>query len=252
MLRYVVGKRERGCDRLRERCFNNRLSMPSHAALLMLVAALPVSAAMAIETLPELTIIDHVEHYPVTGTTGRTIWAQLESRSAAYGKSRHGSTRSTFEVVSRLEAVNGLCRVLQQEIVVEITTVLPQWEPGRKVGSMLREQWDESFARLARHEAGHRQNVLEAAAALRESLTTLEPKKRCLSARAGIDIELGRTLDRLERREAYYDRLTRNGQRDLPAAGDSLQSEHADFKDKQSQDDSSMSRSRRGRKFPAE
>ncbi|MGB0132373.1 DUF922 domain-containing protein [Dokdonella sp.] len=221
-------------------------------ALLILTAVLPISSALAAESPAELKIVDHVEHYQVTGTTYRTIQAQLETLAEVDGSTRHGSTRSTFEVISKLEKVGGRCRVLQQEIVVKITTVLPQWEPSRKVDAALQKQWQTSFERLVRHEAGHRQNVLQAASALRETLTELEPKERCLSARAGVDIALGNALDRLERREAYYDRLTRNGQRDLSAANDWMQSEHAGLQGKPSIDAFSKLRSTRSRKFPAE
>lgn len=193
----------------------------------LFLVALPGSVAQAGNALPELRVIDHAERYVVTGDTARSIRAQLESRSGAGEKSRHGATRSTVEVISKLEEMDGSCRVLQQEIVVEITTVLPQWEPRRKVGAALRAEWEESFERLVRHEAGHRQNVLQATADLREKLASLQPHSRCLTTRAGIDIALENALNRLDRREVYYDRLTRDGQRDLPQEGDSSRTGNA-------------------------
>jgi len=55
----------------------------------------------------------------------------------------------------------------------------------------------------------------------------LKPEERCTSTRASIDIELENALSRLERREVYYDRLTRDGLRDLPDTVDSLWSDQA-------------------------
>jgi hypothetical protein len=75
--------------------------------------------------------------------------------------------------------------------------------------------------------------VLEAAAGLQVKLTLLEPEARCLAVRAGIAIALESALNRLDRREAYYDRLTRDGQRDLPAASELQQAGTGEERDAQ-------------------
>lgn len=195
-----------------------RQSMLAAIVLIMPLAGFHVAATQDSAALPEPTIVDHVACYTVTGVSARSIRARLESRSQTGGESRHGSTRSTFEVISKPEEASGLCRVSRQKILVEITTELPRWEPGRAAPESLKAAWNESSARLVRHEAGHRENVLQAVAVLREKLRLLEPQARCLTAQVDIDIALENVLYRLERREAYYDRLTQGGSRDLPGA----------------------------------
>ena len=218
------------CALRRKRCSGEPLRGRAGRAL-RLFLALSSAGAVASDALPELKIIDHVEHYVVTGHTPRSIRTQLENRSAGGEKSRHGSTRSTFEVISKLEEVDGLCRVQRQEIVVEITTELPLWEPKQKVTAALDDEWKKAVARLNRHEAGHRKNVMQAAAVLRENLMVLKPQAHCLSARADIDIALQNALIRLDRRQAYYDRLTKDGLRDLSEEGNPLQPADDDEKD---------------------
>lgn len=187
--------------------------------LAAVLTTLPV-VALADEAIPSLKITDRVEYNTVTGNTSRSIRKQLEGRARADGMPGHASTRSSFEVISRLEEVDGQCRVLNQEIRVEITTELPLWEPEGKVSAELEKEWAQSIARLKRHEAGHRQNALQSTAELQERLQQLEAEKRCLTAQAGIDLALDNVLNRLARREAYLDRLSRDGLRDLPGGGD--------------------------------
>jgi predicted secreted Zn-dependent protease len=138
--------------------------------------------------------------------------------------------------------------VLQQKILIGITTELPRWEPGRAVAESLQASWDQSLARLVRHEAGHRENVLEAAAGLQETLASLESEVHCLSAQVNIDIALENALNRLDRREALYDRSTGNGRRDPPGPDGLQQAGTAE------EQDAKLEKLRRFRtsRFPAE
>lgn len=167
---------------------------------------------------PPVRIDDRVEHYTITGSSISRIDAQLRKHAESTENADNGYTRSAFEVTSRLEPKQGLCRIAALEVKLNVTTLLPEWQPGHTAWREVRERWAKSLAILERHESGHRANALEAAQALRRTLLALVPKKNCQRVDAAIAIELQTAMRKLEVRDRRYDARTQGGLRDDPLA----------------------------------
>lgn len=184
--------------------------------VLFIASFAAVAPALAAEAFPPLQVVDHIESYRVTARSIRLINAQLASNSDAVADTANGSTRSEIGLTSHLEPDGVVCRIARLEVRLDVTTRLPEWRPEGKPSGRTRARWEKAAAILARHEAGHREHAVDAAEALRQSLSALAPMKDCQRLDTAIGIELRSAIRRLDSRELRYDARTRGGLRDDP------------------------------------
>lgn len=183
----------------------------------VVVGALANAAtSSAADGFPPVQVVDHMERYVITGSSLRSINAELEKHSGASPAPGSGSTSSEIELATRLELVGDRCRISQLDVRLEVTTRLPDWRPARKPSRSVRKQWAESATILTRHEAGHREHAVQAAEALRKTLIALAPMKDCQRVDTAVGIELQTALQHLDSRELRYDTRTQGGLRDDP------------------------------------
>jgi predicted secreted Zn-dependent protease len=188
--------------------------------LLLTALLLPVAhAATSDNQFPALIVVDHVEHYPVTGSTIRQIDRQLAEQTDRFENAGNGSTRSRFEVIKTLQPDDDGCHLSALQLQLSVTTILPEWRPQKSVSKKVRKRWNDAATMLADHEAGHRAHALAAARHLRAILDKMEPRRNCSLLDVAIALELDSSLSRLELEEARYDHRTRNGLRTDPLGG---------------------------------
>ncbi len=184
--------------------------------VLLVASSAAVFPALAAEAFPPLQVVDHIESYRVTARSIRLINAQLASHSESSANAAEGSTHSEIGLTSHLEPDGEVCRIARVEVRLDVTTRLPEWRPVGKPSGRTRARWAEAAAILARHEAGHREHAVDAAEALRQTLSALAPMKDCQRLDTAIGIELRSAIRRLDSRELRYDARTRGGLRDDP------------------------------------
>lgn len=166
-----------------------------------------------------MELIERTDRYLLTGVTIEQLNRQLAEHARGSSARSTGLTRSHFELNKKLKPADDTCVVLELGMQIELTTILPDWQPEKPVSSELREEWARSVAILERHEEGHRQNVLLAGETLRKALLAMVPTTSCMLLDARMTVEFQSQLERLERIDASYDRRTLNGLRDDPRLG---------------------------------
>lgn len=189
----------------------------------VLVGGLPSAASTStapyedVERRWSLEIVEHLEHYPIIGTTAQELREQLKDHGPRRGINGHGRTRSEFELVYELQEDAGTCQVGERQIRLVITTTLPYWNSGARSPDKLQDSWAAAEAALIRHEKGHRDHAVDTAHSLRETLSRMQAEGDCKRAWAGIRRSLKMAMWKLDLRAARYDSRTRNGLRDDPA-----------------------------------
>ena len=124
-----------------------------------------------------LRITDKVVRYPIRGASIRSIRRQLGDHGPEAAGAGHGRTHSAFEVEAELEQAAGECHLTGFELSLDITMTLPEWQAPARASAELRRNWEAAFARLVRHEEGHRTHAVEAAHQLQGELLRVSPRK---------------------------------------------------------------------------
>lgn len=139
---------------------------------------------------------------------------RLAERAADGGVISHGLTRAELETRYELEPFEPAgCRLARIEVTLSIDTLLPVWRPARRPQADLAPRVARMLTGLATHEAGHRDNALEAARAVDEALRGLAPSADCRALRRAAQRLVSRALLRLRVREWTYDQATGGGSR---------------------------------------
>jgi predicted secreted Zn-dependent protease len=163
--------------------------------------------------LPTLLVTHLQRSYPVVGDEADELRDQLRVESqwdAADGG--HALTRSQLEVNYEFERSRSSCRLVEVQVSLQVTTVLPVWEPSARAPRDLRNRWDRMLAGLTRHEEGHAGHAKAAAQELRVGLADL-PKEAdsCRRIEAMAQRILFRVTTRLKFLDQRYDMRTRRG-----------------------------------------
>lgn len=191
-------------------------SIAFRVLVLTLLQACSAGASEAIDAFPPTQIFNQLEHYTITGTSMDQIDAQLIEHAERFENPGNATTRSRFEINKTLLQRPDHCEITAIRIRVTITTLLPLWQPERRVAETLRARWIESSEILQRHEDGHRRHALAAAGELRARLLGLLHKRSSMALDAMIGLELQTIVQGLDLRDARYDARTGNGLRDDP------------------------------------
>ena len=87
---------------------------------------------------PSVRILERTVLYPIRGDSVREIRSQLEHHGPWPAGEGQGRTDGAFEVGTELEPGADGCRLAGLELGVQITTTLPQWQPGPRGRSCCR------------------------------------------------------------------------------------------------------------------
>lgn len=159
-----------------------------------------------------LDIEERIVRYAVPGRDLEALRAALADQALAEeAGGSHGRTSSDIRIRYEPTPVAGGCVAGDSAIDVLVTTTLPEWEPGRTVRDGLRERWQAMATALQRHEARHRDHVLEAVRDLQSRLSGLGVQPDCHALRTAVDRAFLEVTLRAEFLDRRYDKRTRNG-----------------------------------------
>jgi predicted secreted Zn-dependent protease len=184
------------------------------AAAAVLSLALLAQPAVRAEVL----LLETRSDYVLEGTTAAALREQLQKRLAQRasegGVTSHGLTRAALETRYELEPGDGSRCVLEDiEVRLTIDTLLPSWRASGRPDPGLRPRVEAMLAGLARHEAGHREHVLETAGAVDAGLRAMPPASSCRELGRAAQRLVSRALIKLRVNEWNYDAATQGGRR---------------------------------------
>ncbi|MEO7251308.1 MAG: DUF922 domain-containing protein [Arenimonas sp.] len=122
-----------------------------------------------------------------------------------------GLTDAVLETHYDLTATAHGCRLEGVSVQLAVTTRLPQWHPARRASSELRQRWETFREAIGRHEAGHRDNAIQAATQLLRGLRSADTRLSCRALGRQLERIRSRALLSNEIRDDVYDLRTRNG-----------------------------------------
>lgn len=172
----------------------------------------PAGEHAAASAAVALDIDERIVRYAVPGHDLEALRKALSGQALAEDAGgSHGRTRSDIQVRFEPTPGAGGCIADNATIEVLITTTLPEWEPGRTVSADLRDRWQAMATALQRHEARHRDHVLQAVRQLQSRLSALGVQEDCHALRVAVDRAFLAVTVRAEFLDRRYDRRTRNG-----------------------------------------
>lgn len=123
--------------------------------------------------LSKITIKEKTSYYTIKGKTG----VELAEAMLAGGKRninlRHAiaATATSYKVGDvDIKVVNGRCKVISADVVVDIEYVYPKWRQQKRATKKLRAVWATFFRELVRHEQTHGKIAKEGAKQLEREL----------------------------------------------------------------------------------
>lgn len=161
--------------------------------------------------LPKVT--EKYEYYEVTGSSEQELRCDMNQNSCRWddGKKYDSVTSWRMKWNYDYNRAPQSCTAASFKAAVEVVFRYPKWVHASGVPQPLVAKWDNYMKNLTRHENGHRNMAVEAAAELSQAVAKLPPAQNC----ADLDREV-QTLCRLRMKklnddEKAYDVSTKHG-----------------------------------------
>lgn len=173
------------------------------------VLLLPVDGNAA----ERVRVHDVVRHYEVRGATVQEIAASIRANgpTAPSGRRVAGNTTTAIEWDVEFEASPGRCRIVDTDVRLDVTTLLPRWQPPPAVSVDLRRRWATFLTRLRAHEDRHRGIGLQAAHQLADALAALDGERGCAESRRRVEALGQAAVREAAGRNRRYDSESRHG-----------------------------------------
>jgi predicted secreted Zn-dependent protease len=124
-----------------------------------------------------------------------------------------GFAITTWDVawMYRYDEGPGTCSIDDLALRVEITVLMPAWDPPPGTDAGLMARWTRYIDSLRRHERGHELNGLETAKEVRDDLLELGSRTSCASLERAADAVGERAIRAGNERDRDYDDRTDHG-----------------------------------------
>lgn len=149
-------------------------------------------------------------HFMVGGDTISEIEEELGRKGPHLGSTgqRHpGATRLEFRTRVGYREEAGRCSIVDVDVRVEATVILPRWRPGRSAESSTAFVWGTLAADIRRHEEAHVDIARRHAREIDNALTTLGGFRDCATAEAQVARIQDYWLEQHDRAQQAFDRI---------------------------------------------
>lgn len=179
------------------------------------LAGLAVFTGLDLFALPAAakdSVNEKTECYEVHGATAWEIRkAMNEARRALHNQEYDAATEWHVRWTYETSRSRKLYRLASVETKTEIIVTLPKWVPPKEPSKRLVEKWTAYEEALKRHEQGHKEVALEAAAEIRRRVKEIEPRPtRKELADAVFDVA-SKVLVEYRKKDLQYDWRTNHG-----------------------------------------
>src|ERR1043165_5733333 len=167
---------------------------------------------VATPSLAENTILRTTNYYTVTGAPLAGIRHSLrESRPWRSQSTMEGLTVWQLEWRFVVTPSDEGCRCSSFSTAITITMTLPRWIARTHVSPEVKRAWERYISELGRHEDGHAQFALAAAAEQRKRIQKLGAERSCDILKNRIDDLARQVLKDYRTKEQAYDARTDHG-----------------------------------------
>jgi len=161
----------------------------------------------------EVSISSKYIYYQIMGATADDLRTQMNQFGRTDENGRHWDGYTEWYVTWSYpySITDEGCTLGRVEVKVDITFVLPQWNPPANVSPRLVEKWKDYLAALELHEEGHKEIAIEAGYEIWRFLNGLSSYSSCDELEQAADAATEEILERYLQREAAYDQETEHG-----------------------------------------
>ena len=176
---------------------------------LLLLAALAGAAPAGAEPVSRI----HTSYYYVEGGSATVISAQLEKSGPLAEDGRRYPAKTRWDVQWKYDhhQEGVTCGVKDVTVAVGVAQNLPRWRGEDRAAGALSARWRKFSEAVKRHEDGHKQNGLGAAAEIEGALQALKPASNCEDLDKAARAVGDRIIEKYRERDAEYDRKTDHG-----------------------------------------
>lgn len=149
-------------------------------------------------------------HFTVSGDTIGEIEEDLGRKGPHLGSTgqRHpGATRLEFRTRVGYREEGGWCRVVDVDVSVEATVILPRWRRGRDAEPSTAFVWDTLASDIRRHEEAHVDIARRHAREIDDTLSTLGRFRDCATAENRVTRIQEHILIEHDRAQQQFDRI---------------------------------------------
>ncbi len=195
--------------------------------LLMTVAAIAFAAGNGGEVAsidPDLSlsktsrvaspvVTEKYEYYEIRGCCEKDLHCQLCQKNCKWNDGRKYDSSTSWHVTWDYDYVRTpqSCSAGPFRTAVEIKFRYPKWMPAAAAPQELVEKWDGYLKSLMRHENGHRDLVVEAAAELSRAVAELPPAPTCADLDREVHALCRARMEKLNTDQKAYDARTNYG-----------------------------------------
>lgn len=160
-------------------------------------------------------VTDRTEYYVVRGADAATLVREMAERGPQHPTGRRAWAYTAWELRSRyaLERHGRACRLLDPEIVLDVTVTLPRWEPQAPAPARLRSAWRRMLDKATAHERVHRLHGIEAAHAAAAAVADVPATGDCSDLERRLRSAVRRAIGAATQRSRVFDRETDYGRR---------------------------------------
>lgn len=126
------------------------------------------------------------------------------------GESFFAYTRWRVHLQIRADSTRGYCEIAEWRVLLDLTTILPEWQVPGDASPALIEKWRSFSNALRRHEQGHRKLAAEGARKVSQMLEKMA-KAPCSKAEQNANQAAASILARARARSSQFDRVTGHG-----------------------------------------
>lgn len=149
-------------------------------------------------------------YFSIGGTTLQEIEAELKRRGPKLNNTgtRHpGATRMEFTTRVTYGEQNGRCSVLNADVRVKATVILPRWTRPKRSDNETRLIWDTLSADIKRHEEAHVTIARNHAREMEQALRQIRNQRGCENAQAKVNETTSRLLAAHDHEQDRFDRI---------------------------------------------
>ena len=175
--------------------------------------ALPTALLLLLSTIAAAKDSFRIEYFKVRGATAAELRADLRRVGPVGETGVIGGALTKYRIVWQISMTfeNSSCRAEDVNVDLDVTMLLPRWEPPAGVAPEVVQVWDRISALLREHEDGHHRLAIEAAREVRRRLGKAVRADSCGALKSRLNDTANAVLREYRAKQAAYDERTDYG-----------------------------------------
>ena len=158
-------------------------------------------------------VTEKYEYYEVCGCCEEELHCDLKKKCVTWTDGNKYDSLTSWDVKwdHTFNQASGTCAINSFKPIIEVNFRYPKWKRSDDAPQSLMEKWDRYLKNLITHENGHRDRVVEAAAALSLAVAQLSPAPTCADLDNNVRALFRERMKIMNKDQREYDEVTKHG-----------------------------------------